>query len=741
MNIINELENILGVISYDQSFNMVMKCSQLLESSEIKEVKLGREAIIWVLNRYEDLPQEIKPIWNDLIESAGFYPYINNFRNELGLFNESLADKTRIASFKSDYLDKFLHVEQKAISKRIFEGRNLVVSAPTSFGKSLLIEEIVASRKFKNIVIIQPTLALLDETRIKLKKYSDFYKVIVRTAQTVSDVDKGNLFLLTAERVMEYGELPQIDFLIIDEFYKLSLRRVDDRADVLNNAFLKVLNTCSRRPQFYLLGPNIGGITLEFEESYNAEFYKTDFSMVANRKIDFSNRYDHSLSQKQLDKEKLPDLFKLLDSLRGEQTIIYCASPSRARRLSREYLLHAKSMNLMPCNSDEGKLPLCEWIENNVSSDWSLTEALVYGIAIHDGSLQKHISNSIISYFNSKRLYYIFCTSTIIEGVNTSAKNVIIYDGEKGSNGIDYFDYSNICGRSGRMMEHYIGNVYSFVRQPEQNEFIVDFPFVEQDKDVLTDEILINIEKKDIKPQVKDRYEELNRYPSDLKNIFRINGTSINGQLAIYYALEEDIANKLELITWSKMPSFDAMMYVLSLAKDNVFKFDNHGVMSVKQLVVWLNNYRSKKTIKALVNQFKRYVLEKRKKTPTEEQLMAINDNAIETVFHVYRHWFQFKVPKAFRVVDSLQRYVCEKHGIKPGSYSYFVQQLENDFVPERLSILTEYGIPNTTIIKMKEIIPNDISEDDVIEFIKKNMEKVHSILTAYEVERLKEEL
>ena len=57
------------------------------------------------------------------------------------------------------------------------------------------------------------------ETRLKLKKYADDYKIIVRTSQPYSE-DKRNLFLLTAERVMEYEPLPQIDFLIIDEFYK-----------------------------------------------------------------------------------------------------------------------------------------------------------------------------------------------------------------------------------------------------------------------------------------------------------------------------------------------------------------------------------------------------------------------------------------------------------------------------------------------------------------------------------------
>lgn len=211
--------------------------------------------------------------------------------------------------------------------------------------------------------------------------------------------------------------------------------------------------------------------------------------------------------------------------------------------------------------------------------------------------------------------------------------------------------------------------------------------------------------------------------------------------MAIYYALEKDINNRRDLITWTHMPSYSAMLYVLSMAEGNIFEFDNHGVMSVKQLALLLNTYRDKKTIMALVNHYRQYALEKKKKTPSKEQLMAIYDSAIETAFHVYRHWFQFKVPKAFRVVDSLQRYVCEQHGLRPGSYSYFVQQLENDFVLERLSILIEYGIPNTTILKMSEVVPQDIEEDDVIRFIKENRQKVYKLLTNYEIERLEEEL
>ena len=187
-----------------------------------------------------------------------------------------------------------MHIKQKELSDLLKSEVNVVASAPTSFGKSLLIEEIVASGIYNNIIIIQPTLALLDETRIKLRKYKDRYKTIVRTSQAYS-VDKGNLFLLTAERVMEYEEFPHIDLLIIDEFYKLSLRRKDERANILNNAFLRIVNKYNSK--FYLLGPNIDGITEGFADKYNAVFFKSSYSLVDCDVIDKSKQLGRELSK------------------------------------------------------------------------------------------------------------------------------------------------------------------------------------------------------------------------------------------------------------------------------------------------------------------------------------------------------------------------------------------------------------------------------------------------------------
>ena len=94
------------------------------------------------------------------------------------------------------------------------------------------------------------TIALVDELRLKLRKYENEYRIISSTAQPA--ILGRNLFVLTPERVVEFPDLPHIDFFVIDEFYKLSPNRNDERTAVLNHAFYLLLQSTR---VFYLLGP------------------------------------------------------------------------------------------------------------------------------------------------------------------------------------------------------------------------------------------------------------------------------------------------------------------------------------------------------------------------------------------------------------------------------------------------------------------------------------------------------
>lgn len=599
----------------------------------------------------------------------------------------------------------------------------------------MLIEELVADLKYSNIVIIQPTLALLDETRKKLKKYSDDYSIIVRTSQEPS-TEKGNLFLLTAERVMEYQELPKVDLLIIDEFYKLSAKRDDERSDVLNNAFHLILDR--DKAKFYLLGPNIDKISDGFIEKYNAVFYKTDYSLVEHIEINkFSSDFGTS-GNKKTNKENA--LFDLLLELKDEQTMIYCSSPSKARKLSSKFLKYIEDR----ISISQNDISLIEWIENHVSKHWGLIDCLKYQIAFHDGALQKHISSSIIKYFNEKKINFLFCTSTIIEGVNTSAKNIIVFDKYKGrqrkENLLDYFDYSNIRGRAGRMMVHLTGTVYNF-NEPinKSNELYVDIPFFEQNP--IKDEVLIHLQDNEIKNKDTKQYEDINKIPTNEKKLFKKNGVLVKGQQKILEQLRRDIKTKQKLIIWTGYPSWDNLEYVLSLCWNNLVKEgETTSPMTLKKLIKVTSDYAKKEDIRYLARtSFDYFKKQDRYKNYTKQEIL---DEAIRDAFNILRHWFQYKVPKWLRVMHTLQEYVCIEQGLsKHGEYTYYANKIESDFVKNNMSLLLEYGIPKSAIKKMEKHISEDLDENAVVNLIKSSDIMEKSKLLQYEMDKINESL
>lgn len=694
-----------GSLDIDFAFGLAQTCSALLACNDANEQHKVEKIVIHLLNRWDNVPLEVKPIWADIAESVGFYPYIK--RDET-MASESLSEEMRANYHKSKYVSGvYLHSKQKELSDLIFSGKNVVVSAPTSFGKSLLIEEIIASGKFSNIVVIQPTLALLDETRKKLRKYRNRYKVIVRTSQRPAE-DKGNLFLLTAERVFEYEEMPHVDFLIVDEFYKLSGRRNDERVDALNNAFLKVWY--KDKPQFYMLGPNIRSITDRFKQKFDAEFFYSEYSLVDTKFTDKTPE----IEKKQVRKSKNNSLFELLSTMPvGSQSLVYCSGPGKVRSLALAYTNYLKQQGRNTRN-----LPLCSWIQQNFQR-WSLYEMLRYGVGIHDGTIQKHIGASIIEYFNNKQLDVIFCTSTIIEGVNTSAKNVIIFDGTKGKDiQLDYFDYSNIRGRSGRLMEHYVGNVYSYIKVPPHIDIDVDIPFCDQNP--INDEVLVNLKKEDVLDSKKERYDKyVQRFPAELLAVFKQNGVSIKKQVNVYNMMKDEIRYNHRNIIWKNLPKWDQLLAVFDIAFQCELVKRDDAVHSHKQLAQYVSSYQSDPDLFHIAMNIYKFRMEKAKKMEFDQN---VYDAAIQNAFHLHRQWFHFSVPKAMRVMDSIQRYICGKMGIEAGSYSFFVQNLESDYLPDNLTILVEYGIPASTVRKLLNIIPRNLNEDEVIEYVSQHV-------------------
>lgn len=135
-------------------------------------------------------------------------------------------------------------------------GDNIALSAPTSFGKSFIIDAFISIRKPDNVVIIVPTIALADETRRRIEhKFSEMYKIITTTDATLRE---RNILILPQERSFAYvGKFESIDMLIVDEFYKASSSFDDSRSTSLLSAMIELGKIAKQK---YYLAPNIHNI-------------------------------------------------------------------------------------------------------------------------------------------------------------------------------------------------------------------------------------------------------------------------------------------------------------------------------------------------------------------------------------------------------------------------------------------------------------------------------------------------
>ena len=176
--------------------------------------------------------KETKSILHSLVREVGLYPYLND---------EYLSLKETIAyeyHRPNNLPDIVFHQEQLPIYRKLIEGKNIVLSAPTSFGKSKIIDAIISDDIFQNIVIVVPTLALIDETRRRFtKQFSSIYDIISHPSQKAAN--EKNIFIFTPERVVNYKkDFPKINFFVIDEFYKIGGQNEEDsRVIALNEAF------------------------------------------------------------------------------------------------------------------------------------------------------------------------------------------------------------------------------------------------------------------------------------------------------------------------------------------------------------------------------------------------------------------------------------------------------------------------------------------------------------------------
>lgn len=106
-----KLKDESSTFSLNESFELSRVCAEYLNVEDEVKNEVARKILIHVLDRWSSFPSETRSLWTDLVETAGFYPYLYRHDNDMEL--TSLSDEVRANSHLSSYLPVALHSDQK----------------------------------------------------------------------------------------------------------------------------------------------------------------------------------------------------------------------------------------------------------------------------------------------------------------------------------------------------------------------------------------------------------------------------------------------------------------------------------------------------------------------------------------------------------------------------------------------------------------------------------------------------
>lgn len=718
---------------------------------------------------------------NRIAQDEFFYDNLNDIKHSAiqnyyksKVFSNNLLDKRQ-----KEVIDKFMSLEQKRI----------LVSAPTSFGKTFLLREIIFlnRERYRNILLLFPTIALLNENTESVNQLIQElkleYKIINNVYSGIEDTEK-HIFILTPERALKLladNANLSIDFFFFDEVYKIDedFDRNEDsnekegEEDVKQDngnrakAFRIVLYLLAKSvKEYYLAGPylnlnqvkkgmqiflkdnNITPIQIEFEPTSRIEIDAWKMNGIEYHPILGEIKKQLYAHAGPSTKEKVQGIVKYLQENRLGQAIFYCSTPSNSMKYTRD-IIEAFS------EEKEKKIPY-DFIEHlkkkyNVkigkSKDstmyWSLVQALENGIGIHHGKFPKYVQNEVLRLFNNGDFDYLFCTSTIIEGVNTNAKNVVIINNSVGNTTMTAFALKNIKGRAGRYYHHAMGRVFYTDSKQRQIENADDMQlnFQTYDTHPILNADIDNASLDDLAEENRnikvEREEKFNRnllsdnvfiknrlYPRDVQekylnyimqtNVFRKFVGLIGNSSNIHYFLTNKVINVI-------LETFEEKQ-ILDTNKAKVY----YSVVST---------YSQNGTIGIL-----QYHIGKLQENNSmfEEKI----DSAYIKAFEQIRNIVEYEIPKLLCLFESLFQQAGKLLGYNMDDFnlSSVIRFFELGITTELGLFLVEFGFPTDTIRALENKYPS-IGKMGALEaatFLSNNQRAMYSVMDAYEQELFK---
>lgn len=369
-----------------------------------------------------------------------------------------------------------LPVQEMAVQRYgLFEGRSLVISSPTSSGKTFVGEMAAMRATFagKRVLYLTPLRALAEEKFQTFRSRYGAYgvKVVVATRDRREfdrDIEQGDFHLA----VLVYEKLSQllvrqphllrsVALVVVDELQMLGDA---ERGPGLELSLAKLLASTPR--------PQVLGLSAVLREAQQvADWLEADLLFQEERPVELYRgvllgdrfRYKAYNSGEEGEErlavtatdEPRDMLFTTVKHLveKGEQALIFLKGKRDTVQCA---LALAETIGLPPA---EAALAALEPLEET-SLKAQLRAAFAGGVAFHHADLTSEERAVVESNYRNGALRVIACTTTLAFGVNLPATTVFIeavkWDTDKRTGAaietpISWAEYENISGRAGRL--------------------------------------------------------------------------------------------------------------------------------------------------------------------------------------------------------------------------------------------------------------------------------------------------
>ncbi len=386
---------------------------------------------------------------------------------------------TVINKLKELGFSKLTEVQKIAVEKGLFEGKNIVVSAPTNTGKTFIGELAIMSaakrRGKRRTFYLTPLKAIAEEKFEEFReKYADWGLNVAISTGERSEYDANlmeyDVVISTYEKldallVRNLELINDIGVVIVDE-----LQMVGDEERGVNLEILLTKMICAANDSLQIIGlsatiPN----TKELGEWLKAEVIETEKREVelkegvvytGDKTIKY-NGYtlengdflykEFNTGNLDIEKELNIHIFDgFIKISQEEQVIIFENTRKKAEDLAVRISKH-----LPPSSNITKWIDKIDALVETTPLTRKLKKCMLKGVAFHHAGLLPEEKRIVKEAFENGDIRVICSTLTLGAGVNTPAKTVIIlstefWDGRS----IKSRDYKNMAGRAGRIKYH-----------------------------------------------------------------------------------------------------------------------------------------------------------------------------------------------------------------------------------------------------------------------------------------------